>query len=93
MAGDKSPLTNIMDGCSTPRILKAEAGTNPGGNRYLYDTHELDTNPITVRFRNTGAIAISGASNSEPNLAPAENGVFSIFTLPKDVAEEHFVAI
>ena len=68
---EEQPLISRVRDAKDTRLLVGDRGTNPGGNRYVYDVIKQQGDHYTLI--NTRYLAVGGISSIMPNLHPREN--------------------
>ena len=82
----------LLDTTKDGWILRRGIGTNPDGDRFLYDIAKDAEAGINI-VRNTGFIAISATNSVDSNLYPGEGGPNSRFKISDENTSRFFVRI
>ena len=91
MSSKNPDLQNVFNSSADVRILRPDAGTKPGGDRFAY-TVEGEIDGDYVVLKNTGSIAITGINDGQ-NLFDGEPGPRFLIRLRRDQVDGSFVRI
>lgn len=66
----EQPTADNLRNAKDARLLRDAAGTNPGGDRSIYDVVQRTDKDCTLR--NIGHVGVVGKSSRQPNQHPQE---------------------